>query len=116
MYENNSSNSISPASLTKLMTALLLYESNALNKQIITRLPKDYVFSGKVAYLEEGLILTTEELLELLLVYSANDAAYVAAMDISSNIDDFTIKIGCTSSNSLNSCLLYTSPSPRDRG
>ena len=89
MYENNSSNSISPASLTKLMTALLLYESNALNKQIITRLPEDYVFSGKVAYLEEGLILTTEELLELLLVYSANDAAYVAAMDISSNIDEF---------------------------
>jgi len=89
MYENNSSNSISPASLTKLMTALLLYESNALNKQIITRLPQDYLFSGKVAYLEEGLILTTEELLELLLVYSANDAAYVAAMDISTNIDEF---------------------------
>ena len=89
MYENNSSNSISPASLTKLMTALLLYESNTLNKQIITRLPQDYLFSGKVAYLEEGLILTTEELLELLLVYSANDAAYVAAMDISTNIDEF---------------------------
>ena len=89
MYENNSNNSISPASLTKLMTALLLYESNALSKQIITRLPQDYLFSGKVAYLEEGLILTTEELLELLLVYSANDAAYVAAMDISTNIDEF---------------------------
>ena len=89
MYENNSSNRISPASLTKLMTALLLYESNTLNKQIITRLPQDYLFSGKVAYLEEGLILTTEELLELLLVYSANDAAYVAAMDISTNIDEF---------------------------
>tara|TARA_S200000501_G_C20758280_1_gene714921 strand:- start:351 stop:1244 length:894 start_codon:yes stop_codon:yes gene_type:complete len=71
------------------MTALLLYESNTLNKQIITRLPQDYLFSGKVAYLEEGLILTTEELLELLLVYSANDAAYVAAMDISTNIDEF---------------------------
>tara|TARA_B100001250_G_scaffold150158_1_gene128692 strand:- start:747 stop:1694 length:948 start_codon:yes stop_codon:yes gene_type:complete len=89
MYENNSSNSISPASLTKLMTALLLYESNTLNEQIITRLPQGYLFSGKVAYLEEGLILTTEELLELLLVYSANDAAYVAAMDISTNIDEF---------------------------
>ena len=89
MYQNNSSSSISPASLTKLMTALLLYESNSLNKQIISKLPQDYQFSGKVAYLEEGIILTTEELLELLLVYSANDAAYVAAMDISSNIDEF---------------------------
>ena len=89
MYENNSNNEISPASLTKLMTALLLYESNILSKQIKIKLPKDYEYTGKVAYLEDGLILTTEELLELLLVYSANDAAYVAAMEISSNIDDF---------------------------
>ena len=89
MYENNSNIKISPASLTKLMTALLLYESNPLNKEITTKLPQDYKFTGKVAYLEEDLILTTEELLELLLVYSANDAAYVAAMEISSNVDDF---------------------------
>ena len=89
MYENNSNIKISPASLTKLMTALLLYEYNLLNQEITTRFPEDYEYSGKVAYLEEGLILTTEELLELLLVYSANDAAYVAAMEISGNIDDF---------------------------
>ena len=89
MYANNLNNKISPASLTKLMTALLLYESNSLNKQIKTNLPEDYEYVGKVAYLDEGLILTTEELLELLLVYSANDAAYVAAMEISGNIDAF---------------------------
>ena len=89
MYENNSNIKISPASLTKLMTALLLYEYNLLNQEITTRFPENYEYSGKVAYLEEGLILTTEELLELLLVYSANDAAYVAAMEISGNIDDF---------------------------
>lgn len=89
MYANNLNNKISPASLTKLMTALLLYESDSLNKQIKTNLPEDYEYVGKVAYLDEGLILTTEELLELLLVYSANDAAYVAAMEISGNIDAF---------------------------
>jgi len=89
MYKNNSSIKISPASLTKLMTALLLYETNSLNQQITTKLPQDYEFDGKVAYLEEGLILTTEELLELLLVYSANDAAYVTAMEISNSIEDF---------------------------
>ena len=89
MYANNLNNKISPASLTKLMTALLLYESNSLNNQIKTNLPEDYEYVGKVAYLDEGLILTTEELLELLLVYSANDAAYVAAMEISGNIDAF---------------------------
>jgi D-alanyl-D-alanine carboxypeptidase (penicillin-binding protein 5/6) len=89
MYESNSSIKISPASLTKLMTALLLYESNSLNQQVTTKLPEDYEFAGKVAYLEKGLILSTEELLELILVYSANDAAYVAAMDISDSIEDF---------------------------
>jgi D-alanyl-D-alanine carboxypeptidase (penicillin-binding protein 5/6) len=89
MYESNSSIKISPASLTKLMTALLLYESNSLNQQVTTKLPEDYEFAGKVAYLDKGLILSTEELLELILVYSANDAAYVAAMDISDSIEDF---------------------------
>jgi D-alanyl-D-alanine carboxypeptidase len=89
MYENNSNKKIAPASLTKLMTALLLYESNQLNQDIITRLPQGYTYSGKVAYLVDGLKLSTEELLELLLVYSANDAAYVAAMELSSNIDNF---------------------------
>jgi D-alanyl-D-alanine carboxypeptidase (penicillin-binding protein 5/6) len=89
MYESNSSIKISPASLTKLMTALLLYESNSLNQQVTTKLPEDYEFAGKVAYLDNGLILSTEELLELILVYSANDAAYVAAMDISDSIEDF---------------------------
>jgi D-alanyl-D-alanine carboxypeptidase (penicillin-binding protein 5/6) len=71
------------------MTALLLYESNSLNQQVTTKLPEDYEFAGKVAYLDKGLILSTEELLELILVYSANDAAYVAAMDISDSIEDF---------------------------
>ena len=89
MYESNSSIKIFPASLTKLMTALLLYETNSLNQQITIKLPQDYESAGKVAYLEEGLILTTEELLELLLVYSANDAAYVAAMEISNSVEDF---------------------------
>ena len=91
MYESNSSIKISPASLTKLMTALLLYEANSLNHQITTKLPQGYEYAGKVAYLDEGLILTTEELLELILVYSANDAAYVAAMDISDSIEDFVV-------------------------
>ena len=89
MYESNSNTKISPASLTKLMTALILYEANTLNKEIITKLPSDYSYSGKVAYIENGTVLTTEELLELLLVYSANDAAYVAAMEISNSVDDF---------------------------
>lgn len=89
MYEKNSNIKISPASLTKLMTALLLYESNSLNQDINAKFPQGYEYSGKVAYLEEGLVLTTEELLELLLVYSANDAAYIAAMEISDNIDSF---------------------------
>ena len=71
------------------MTALILYENNELNELISINYPDSYNFEGKVAYLTTGEKVSVEQLLEFLLVYSANDSAYAT-------------------------CLLYTSPSPRD--
>tara|TARA_B100000900_G_C20590642_1_gene721452 strand:+ start:1217 stop:2227 length:1011 start_codon:yes stop_codon:yes gene_type:complete len=79
MYTKNSNELIAPASLTKLMTALILYENYPLNHEFITSYPFGYQYSGKVAYIPSGIVLTTEELLELILIYSANDAAYIIA-------------------------------------
>ncbi len=89
LYEKNINEFISPASLTKLMTALLLYENNPLNEYVIISYPKTYNFEGKVAYLTEGNKLSVEQLLEFLLVYSANDSAYATAMHVSGSVDDF---------------------------
>ena len=93
MYAKNIDENIAPASITKLMTALLLYENFPLNYEFITSYPSNYVPSGKVANIPEGLRVTTEELLELLLVFSANDAAYIVANSVFSSYDNFIIEM-----------------------
>ena len=93
MYAKNIDSSIAPASITKLMTALLLYENFSLNHEFITSYPANYVYTGKVAYIPEGISVTTEELLELLLVYSANDAAYIVANSVFSSYEEFIIEM-----------------------
>jgi D-alanyl-D-alanine carboxypeptidase (penicillin-binding protein 5/6) len=71
------------------MTALILYENNELNEIVNISYPDSYDFEGKVAYLSEGEEVSVEQLLEFLLVYSANDSAYATAMHISNSIDEF---------------------------
>ena len=93
MYAKNIDSSIAPASITKLMTALLLYENFSLNHEFITSYPANYVYTGKVAYIPEGISVTTEELLELLLVYSANDAAYIVANSVFSSYEEFIVEM-----------------------
>ena len=93
MYAKNIDQNIAPASITKLMTALLLYEKFPLNYEFITSYPSNYVPSGKVANIPEGLRVTTEELLELLLVYSANDAAYIVANSVFPSYENFIIEM-----------------------
>ena len=89
MYAKNIDENIAPASITKLMTALLLYENYPLNYEFITSYPSNYMPTGKVANIPEGLRVTTEELLELLLVYSANDAAYIVANSVFPSYENF---------------------------
>ena len=89
MYAKNVDQNIAPASITKLMTALLLYENFPLNYEFIASYPSNYVPTGKVANIPDGLRVTTEELLELLLVYSANDAAYIVANSVFPSYENF---------------------------
>ena len=93
MYSKNIDEEIAPASITKIMTALVLLDYFDFDENITTSLPEDYVYDGKVAYIESGTIVTTEDLLELLLIYSANDAAYAAAMAVSGDIESFVEKM-----------------------
>ena len=71
------------------MTALILYENNELSDLVSISYPDNYSFEGKVAYLTNGSVISVEQLLEFLLVYSANDSAYATAMHISNSVDDF---------------------------
>ena len=89
MYFKNINEIIAPASLTKLMTSLILIENYNLSDYIEISLPSDYIYEGKVAYLKPGQRMTVESLLEFILIYSANDACFAGAQLFSDNIDDF---------------------------
>jgi len=71
------------------MTAIVLLDKYSLNEYITTEFPPNYEYEGKVAYIPENIELSIENLLELLLIYSANDAAYISAIAVSENVDDF---------------------------
>jgi len=83
------------------MTALILYENNKLSELVSIKYPDSYNFEGKVAYLTTGEKVSVEQLLEFLLVYSANDSAYATAMHVSNSVEEF-VKLMNTRANKLN--------------
>ena len=89
MYSKNINATIAPASLTKLMTSLILIENYNLSDYIEISLPSDYIYEGKVAYLKSGQKMTVESLLEFILIYSANDACFAVVQLFNENTDDF---------------------------
>ena len=89
MYFKNINATIAPASITKLMTSLILIENYNLSDYIEISLPSDYIYEGKVAYLKSGQKMTIESLLEFILIYSANDACFAVAQLFNENTDDF---------------------------
>ena len=89
MYFKNINATIAPASLTKLMTSLILIENYNLSDYIEISLPSDYIYEGKVAYLKSGQKMTVESLLEFILIYSANDECFAVVQLFNENTDDF---------------------------
>ena len=89
LYSKNIEAKIYPASITKLMTAAVFLDYYSINETINTKFPEGYTYEGKVANIKENIDISVQNLLDLLLVYSANDAAYIAAMAVSDNVDDF---------------------------
>ncbi len=83
-------------SITKVMTALVVLQAGDLNRQI--RIPAAvlaYVakYQGESAGLRPGDVLTSQELLEALLLESACDAAYVLATTYGPGMPAFLAKM-----------------------
>lgn len=91
LYSKDENEKMYPASTTKIVTAILTLEHCDINDQItvsydaVMSIPDGY----STAYLQIGENLTVEQLLELLLVHSANDAANVLAEHVGGSIDSF---------------------------
>ncbi len=76
------------ASLTKLMTALLIAENHSMDEWVTVPAGARKV-NGNSAYLPVGEQFTVRDLLAALLIASANDAAYVLATFHSGSVDKF---------------------------
>lgn len=111
LYGKNIDEKIYPASLTKLMTAILVVENCELDEiatvseNAVRSVPSGYVNAN----LQVGEELTIEDLLYVMLVPSANDAANVLAEYVGGNIESFATmmntkakELGCTNTNFTN--------------
>ena len=91
LYKKEENKKMYPASTTKILTAILVLENCNLNDVVtssynaIMSVPEGY----SIAKIQIGEQLTVEQLLELLLVYSANDAANVLAEYVGGSTDSF---------------------------
>ena len=92
LYSKDAYKKIYPASTAKMMTALVAIENCDLSKKItITNTILNSVPSiATQANLKAGYSYTLEELLNMLLVYSAADAANAIAFEVGGSISGFT--------------------------
>lgn len=88
IYEKNADSKALIASTTKIMTALVVCEQcNVLDRM---RIPKEAVgIEGSSMYLQEGEILTIQELLYGLMLHSGNDAAVALAIYCGGTVEGF---------------------------
>ena len=88
IYEKNADQQSLIASTTKIMTALIVCEQcNVLDRM---RIPKEAVgIEGSSMYLQEGEILTIQELLYGLMLRSGNDAAVALAIYCGGTVEGF---------------------------
>lgn len=96
LYEKNSQQSMYPASTSKMMTALVTLDSFPLEKELLVG--KEATVSGNKLSLKEGQFIKVKDLLAALLIFSANDSAYVLANNDEFGLDNFINKMNQKSS------------------
>ena len=116
IYALNEHDELYPASLTKIMTCLLVLEAVdegrlKLNQEV-TATPtalEGLAEDGSTAGIEVGEVLTVEQLLYCLMVVSANEAGAILAEKISGTVDSFVdrmnakaAELGCEDTHFMN--------------
>lgn len=108
IWEKNSEVQMAPASMTKMMTAILVIEN--LSMDTVVTVDKDTVNTGgNVIYMKNGEKFTVEQLLKAMLVTSANDCAVALAKEISGSVEKFAAlmnqkagQLGCRNTSFVN--------------
>lgn len=94
LYENNIDKKVYPASIAKIMTALLMIESDKWNPDAKVTLTKDVLdmvlgTGLAVSLLEEGEEFTQLDMLYMVLVSSFGDITYLAAITYGETVENF---------------------------
>lgn len=88
LYEKNGHQRMSPASVTKIMTGLLVIENGNLNQAV--EISKNAAATPESSvWLEEGEIITVSQLLYALMLNSANDASVALAESVAGSVESF---------------------------
>lgn len=92
IYSKNADSQMSPASTTKLMTSLLFAENK--NKTDIITYTADAAkvvetSLNNLVNAQPGDKITAEDVMEAVMVYSANDTAYLMAESVAGSVDKF---------------------------
>ena len=112
LYDKNMNERMFPASITKILTAILvlencddLSETTTASKYAVESITNGYTTAG----IKEGETFTIEQLLEVMMLKSANEAATILAEYVSGSVDEFAKlmndkakEIGAVNSNFLN--------------
>ena len=97
LYEQNPDQALPPASVTKIMTLLLVMEaidSGTLKlDDMLTCSANAASMGGSQVYLEEGEQISVEELIKCVVICSANDAAVVLAEAVAGSEEAFVTKM-----------------------
>lgn len=110
VYASNMHQKLYPASLTKLMTALVAIKYGSLD-QVLTATNQVYVSEpgAVICGIKAGDSMTLEQALHLLLIRSGNDVANLIAENISGSVEEFVelmneeaAKLGATNSHFVN--------------
>lgn len=111
LYACNAYTQLYPASLTKIMTALVALENES--PDTILTASSDVLVNdsqAQVIGLEEGDTMTLQQALNILLIYSANDVAILIAENIGGSMNHFiemmneeALALGATNTNFINS-------------
>ena len=97
LYENNADEPFAPASVTKVMSMLLIMEAIADGRVAVDDMisTSEYAASmgGSQIYLEPGEQMSLDDMLKAIVVSSANDATVAVAEHLSGSVEAFAAKM-----------------------
>ena len=97
LYESNSHESLPPASVTKIMTMLLVCEAIDRNEitldTVITASERAKSMGGSTIFLDTNEKMTLDDLLKGIAVASGNDASVAVAEHLSGSVESFVDKM-----------------------